>query len=99
MPAKFLSTEEVSAETGATLRQLQWWDEQGILPPTGKIGKDRRYSQAQAGTIGLLVAFRHFGIPPRRALRYIEAARDREYAPGQILRYLHALESCGLRVR
>ncbi len=99
MPAKFLSTEEVSLETGATLRQLQWWDEQGIMRPTGKAGRDRRYSPAQAKLAFWFVEFRHFGIPPRRAMRYIAEGSERTYSPGKILQMLYALKSCGLRVR
>ena len=29
-----MTTAEVSQSTGATLRQLQWWDEQNVIRPT-----------------------------------------------------------------
>ncbi len=98
MAAKFLSTEEVSAETGATLRQLQWWDEQGIMRPQWK-GRDRRYSKQQAHVAWLFVTFRKYGIPPRRALAYMEQARFWGIKPVYILQCLADLKLCGLRVR
>lgn len=41
------SSAEVAQASGATLRQLQWWDEQGHLQP-GRDGHARVYSQAEA---------------------------------------------------
>lgn len=55
---------QVSAKTGATLRQLQWWDERGILKPlrvknpgVGR-GKLREYSEEQLQVAYRIMALR-----------------------------------------
>ncbi len=64
------TTAEVSVATGATERQLQWWDEQGILSPT-RDGHKRLYSAAQADLVGKLVKLRSAGMWPRRAIKLL----------------------------
>ena len=42
MPDRF-SSQEVIALTGVTARQLQWWDERGVVKPE-RVGHRRLYS-------------------------------------------------------
>ena len=52
---KLYSTKQVSEHSGASLRQLQWWDERGILAPNSQgldgnqwgSGHPRMYTEAQ----------------------------------------------------
>jgi len=64
---------EVSLKTGASLRQLQWWDEQGVLSPSlGTIGHERAYSQSDIEKARHIAAMRIAGVSlrvVRRALR------------------------------
>jgi len=94
-----LNTKEVAQETGASLRQLQWWDERGILKPHAMRKGDRVYAAAQVQSIRWLVEFRKFGIPPRPAIEYMGCGAQWGYSPREILRALDMLAECGLRVR
>ncbi len=69
MPAKGegFSSEEVAKATGATLRQLQWWDERGIIKPWfGLIEHKRLYSEPQLVTIRRMVQLRNAGVSPAK---------------------------------
>ncbi len=64
-PAKAMATEgystgQVSEMTGASLRQLQWWDEQGIVCPE-RFNGDRSYTYDQVEMIGRFVQLRKLG--------------------------------------
>lgn len=54
---KHFTTREVSEKTGATLRQLQFWDEQGYIIPRRE-GHSRVYTARQLRTVQKLVNFR-----------------------------------------
>lgn len=43
---KLYSTAQVAAHSGATLRQLQWWDVASVLRPQ-RVGHRRLYTEAQ----------------------------------------------------
>lgn len=57
---KTLSTEDVSRKCGITIRQLQWWDERGILDPV-KIGHSRRYSKYNVMKAKIIIGLRRKG--------------------------------------
>lgn len=58
-----ISSDKLAAETGATLRQLQWWDERKILVPAGGIsGHKRIYSDEQIDIARRIVALRREGV-------------------------------------
>jgi len=50
------STKQVSRLSGASLRQLQWWDETGLLQPLGKVGNSRVYTVEQMNQAKKIVA-------------------------------------------
>ena len=56
-----LTTNEVAKLSGATLRQLQWWDEQRLICPTHN-GHDRVYSQTEAASAVQLTKLREAGV-------------------------------------
>ena len=64
---RIYTSNEVSELTGATLRQLQWWDEAKLLrrklgphPKTG-LGRVRIYADADRTEIGVIVELREKG--------------------------------------
>lgn len=64
------STDEVVAFTGITHRQLQWWDEQGIVVPD-RLGRNRRYSLEDLAEIAVLQQLRHKGVSLQRMRKVI----------------------------
>ncbi len=56
---------EVVQLTGITARQLQWWDEQGIVVPARK-GHSRMYSQADLAEVAVICQLRKKGFSLQR---------------------------------
>lgn len=52
----------VSRETGASNRQLQWWDERGILQPDTIEKHTRLYTKEQLEQVRRLVMLRKAGV-------------------------------------
>lgn len=70
--SELYTTAQVASLTGATLRQLQWWAEQGILLPA-RIHRHRRmYSAEQIETARKIRVLSDAGIQPRNAKPYLE---------------------------
>ena len=67
---RWYTTAEVNQITGATLRQLQWWDEKGVLRASRGDGL-RRYTFRQVRDADKLRRLSRAGIPPRKAKRYM----------------------------
>lgn len=68
-------TREVAELTGLSLRQLQVWDERGLLVPARvhlPLGHWREYSAQQVRTAQLAAIIRSEHIRPRKALRLAE---------------------------
>lgn len=73
-PEDSFSSQEVSKLTGVSLRQLQWWDEQGVVTPIQR-GHRRLYQLHEVVEIGLITELRRKGISLqkiRRVLRYLQ---------------------------
>ena len=51
------SSLEVAKKTGVSLRQLQWWDEQGVVTPV-QHGRRRLYSPGEVLMVGIIVSLR-----------------------------------------
>ena len=67
------TSREVVALTGISLRQLQWWDERGIVVPARE-GHRRIYSCDDLAEVAVLHELRHRGFPLqkiRRVLRFV----------------------------
>lgn len=71
-PEFCLTSREMSRQTGATLRQLQWWDEQFILQPVSKDGHRRLYEPRQVATARRLLALSRAGVQVRRCSPYLK---------------------------
>ena len=69
MQAQFTSREVVRL-TGITLRQLQWWDEQGIVVPARQ-GHRRLYSLADLSEVAVICELRDRGFSLQRVRKVV----------------------------
>src|SRR6266566_3406073 len=79
MPDRFTSR-EVIALTGITARQLQWWDERGVVKPERK-GHRRLYSMDQLTEVAVICELRRKGFSlqgVRKVMRFL----NREFGKG-----------------
>ncbi|MGC2472867.1 MAG: MerR family transcriptional regulator [Candidatus Sulfotelmatobacter sp.] len=79
MQGRFTSN-EVVALTGITPRQLQWWDERGVVKPERE-GHRRVYSMNQLTEIAVICQLRRKGFSlqgVRKVMRFL----DREFGKG-----------------
>src|SRR5258708_28320938 len=79
MPDRFTSR-EVIALTGITARQLQWWDERGVVKPARE-GHRRLYSMNHLTEVAVICELRRKGFSlqgVRKILRFL----DRELGKG-----------------
>jgi DNA-binding transcriptional MerR regulator len=68
---KQVTSSEVIRITGITPRQLQWWDERGIVVPERQ-GRRRLYSGDDVTEIAVLCALRKKGFPLQRVRRIMK---------------------------
>src|SRR5258707_13007674 len=78
MQRQFTSN-DVIALTGITARQLQWWDERGIVVP-GRQGHRRIYSWDQLVTVAVICQLRRRGFSLQRMRKVIAFLRQ-EFGP------------------
>jgi len=79
MPDRF-SSQEVIALTGVTARQLQWWDERGVVKPERQ-GHHRLYSIQNVMAMAVICELRRKGFSlqgVRKVMRFL----DREFGKG-----------------
>lgn len=72
--AKRFTSREVMALTGITARQLQWWDERGVVKPERQ-GHRRLYSMNHLTEVALICELRGKGFSlqgVRKVLRFLE---------------------------
>lgn len=67
---KLYTTAEVSELTGATARQLQLWDQDGIVRPKHE-GRRRSYSEDQIAIVRKIVQLRIAGVGVKRAAKIL----------------------------
>jgi DNA-binding transcriptional MerR regulator len=68
------TTNDVMALTGITARQLQWWDERGIVAP-GREGHRRIYSWDELVTVAVICQLRRRGFSlqgMRKVIRFLQ---------------------------
>lgn len=73
MKTQFTSAQVVKL-TGITPRQLQWWDERGIVVPARE-GRRRLYSPDDIAEVAVICALRRKGFPlqrVRRIMRFLQ---------------------------
>jgi DNA-binding transcriptional MerR regulator len=76
----FFSSKEVIALTGITARQLQWWDERGVVKPE-HVGHRRLYSMENALAMAVISELRRKGFSlqgVRKVMRFLQ----REFGKG-----------------
>ncbi|HEU4416343.1 MAG TPA: MerR family transcriptional regulator [Candidatus Angelobacter sp.] len=81
MDQRFTSAQVVKL-TGITPRQLQWWDERGIVKPQRE-GRCRLYSVDDLTEIAVICALRRKGFPlqrVRRIMRFLQKEFGRRLA-------------------
>ena len=74
------SSQEVIALTAVTARQLQWWDERGVVKPQ-RVGHRRLYSMQNLTEMAVICELRRKGFPlqkVRKVMRFLE----REFSKG-----------------
>ncbi|MGA8216605.1 MAG: MerR family transcriptional regulator [Candidatus Sulfotelmatobacter sp.] len=74
------SSQEVIALTGVTARQLQWWDERGVVKPE-RLGHRRLYSMRKLTEITVICELRRKGFSlqgVRKVMRFLQ----REFGKG-----------------
>jgi DNA-binding transcriptional MerR regulator len=79
MPDRFPS-HDVIALTGITARQLQWWDERGVVKPQ-RVGHRRLYSMQNLTEVAVICELRRKGISlqgVRKVMRFLQ----REFGKG-----------------
>jgi DNA-binding transcriptional MerR regulator len=67
------TSKDVAALTGITLRQLQWWDERGVVKP-GREGRRRLYSINQLTEVAVICQLRRKGFSlqaVRKVMRFL----------------------------
>jgi DNA-binding transcriptional MerR regulator len=64
------TSNEVVALTGITLRQLQWWDERGILVPARQ-GRRRLYSLDDVAEVAVICELRSRGLSLQRVRKVV----------------------------
>ncbi len=70
MDQRFTSAQVVKL-TGITQRQLQWWDESGIVAPQRE-GRRRLYSADDVTEVAVICALRRKGFPLQRVRRIMK---------------------------
>lgn len=70
MEQRFTSSQVVGL-TGITARQLQWWDERGIVAPQRE-GRRRLYTLDDVTEIAVICALRRKGFPLQRVRRIMK---------------------------
>ena len=73
MPDRF-SSQEVIALTGITARQLQWWDERGVVKPE-RAGHRRLYSMQHLTEVAVICGLRRKGFSlqgVRKVMRFLQ---------------------------
>jgi DNA-binding transcriptional MerR regulator len=81
MEAKFTSR-SVAELTGITPRQLQWWDERGIVTPARQ-GHRRLYSMEELAEIGVICELRRRGFSlqqVRKVMRFLQGEFNKRLA-------------------
>src|ERR1700681_89270 len=73
MQEKFTSR-DVVALTGITLRQLQWWDERGIVVPARE-GHNRLYSMEDLTEVAVICELRSRGFSLQRVRKVMRSLR------------------------
>ena len=73
---------EVSKITGVSLRQLQWWDEQGVVSPAQR-GHRRLYQMHEVVEVALITELRHKGISLQK-IRKVLAFLNKELGSGLV---------------
>ena len=70
MPEPAFSSLDVTTITGVSLRQLQWWDEQGVVTPM-QIGHRRLYNTAEVLQVSVIMGLRRKGMSLQKIRRVL----------------------------
>lgn len=80
-PRTVFSSQDVAKLTGVTLRQLQWWDEQGVVTPIQRSHR-RLYSRFEVLQVSLIIGLRRKGMSlqkTRGVLKKLEQQDGADY--------------------
>lgn len=68
------SSRQAASLSGLTLRQIQTWDESGIVRPK-HVKHARQYSDEQIQRLKILAQLRKIGVSPKRAVAMLRGQR------------------------
>lgn len=71
------SSLDVAGLTSVSLRQLQWWDEQGVVTPMQK-GRRRLYNSTEVLLVGIIVNLRQKKLSLQKIRRVVDALKGDE---------------------
>jgi len=71
------SSLDVAGLTGVSLRQLQWWDEQGVVTPMQK-GRRRLYNPTEVLLVSLIVGLRRKKLSLQKIRRVVDELKGDE---------------------
>ncbi len=75
VPGPVYSSLDVTSITGVSLRQLQWWDEQGVVTPLQK-GHRRLYNTDEVLQVSLIMGLRRKGMSLQKIRRVLGKIGD-----------------------
>ena len=73
------SSQDVTRLTGVSLRQLQWWDERGVVTPEQRSHR-RLYSRFEVLQVALIVGLRKKGISLQKVRGVLKSVADQNGA-------------------
>ena len=79
-PTGTFTSHDVTRITGVTLRQLQWWDEQGVVSPMQR-GHRRLYQRHEVIEVSLITELRRKGISLQK-IRHVLKFLQKELGKG-----------------
>ncbi len=79
-----MNTAQVAKAANVSFRQLQWWDERGIVCPS-QGGHKRDYSDAEVRSVMILSDLRRRGFPLRMARLALKVKAKVAIMPGEYL--------------
>ena len=75
------SSLDVASLTGVSLRQLQWWDEQGVVTPMQK-GRRRLYNPTEVLLVSVIVGLRRKKLSLQKIRKVVDELKGNESVAG-----------------
>ncbi|MDR0347496.1 MAG: MerR family transcriptional regulator [Coriobacteriales bacterium] len=91
--AEVMSVGELARKVGVTIRTIQYYDQQGLLPPSTKGAQNRRlYTREDQETLNRILTLKHLGFPLAQIKQEIGLYRDAASLRALVNRKIDGLE-------